>query len=789
MDELMLNLTCDAVPEGAEAICLRGREAISEVYRLELGLRTTSGFDAEAALRAAITLEIETDDEPYPIRGMIAEVELVHQWEGNHYYRITIVPRLWMLSLTLHSRIYTDNTILEIIEAVLQDGGLSGDDYSIHTTASYEPMEHVCQYKESNLDFISRWMEKEGLYYFFDHDGASEKLIITDDKDLHQGRTVGGVGYRPHETNAPGVFNVLSAKHSALPATMRMTDYNYLTPSVSLSGQNPITPSGSGDITLFGDNAQSSAVIDRYTQVRSQEIAARQQVVRGSGRLFRMRPNYQFKLEEHPNASYVDKDYLVVSVEHVAIDAPPEVAAIFGLPATGPNGYRVDVTAIPTALQYRAPRLHAWPRVDGYEHAVVCGPDASDYAQIDDHGRYRCRVHFDESDLVDGSATTWVRMMQPHAGGVEGMHFPLRKGTEVVLFFLSGDPDRPMIAGAVPNPETPSPVTQANSTTNVIQTGARNRIELEDNAGQEQIHISTPYSNTEISLGFPRYGHEVVIKTDHNTLFDFGVNYDLRVGNDWDADVTNNVTLDVESGFYEITVHTGHLKQDIKTDIDIISHDGDITIDARSFNVDIHAQTDITNVAHVSFDTKAETGYVKIDAVAGPTDLLGENDVSVKSRSGNVVIDSESATVDVDAAVDIDLHAGNMVNITSDGETNQTSNGPWYNYSVGEYVKFKNSSGITFGLSETVNISAGIKLSASLSAEASATASLKASIAYAVAISSTYGASLSIKNGISISAVAGLAKLDTLGAKLCFTPAIINNAVARLESGGAHVIT
>ena len=113
------------------------------------------------------------------------------------------------------------------------------------------------------------------------------------------------------------------------------------------------------------------------------------------------------------------------------------------------------------------------------------------------------RFAFDESALGDGKASTRVRMMQPHGGGVEGWHFPLRKGTEVLFTFLGGDPDRPVIAGVVPNALTPSPVTAGNHTKNVIQTGGRNRLELEDKAGQERITLSTPHSNTYLRMGAP----------------------------------------------------------------------------------------------------------------------------------------------------------------------------------------------------------------------------------------------------------------------------------------------
>src|SRR5512132_2931841 len=121
-------------------------------------------------------------------------------------------------------------------------------------------------------------------------------------------------------------------------------------------------------------------------------------------------------------------------------------------------------------------------------------------------------------------------MLQPHGGDIEGWHFPLRKGTEVIFTFLGGDPDRPVIAGVVPNLHTPSPVTRANHTTNVIQTGGRNRFELEDRAGHERITLKTPYANTMLRMGAPNDTHNFIFRTDGSGVIHTGTDLDVNVG-------------------------------------------------------------------------------------------------------------------------------------------------------------------------------------------------------------------------------------------------------------------
>jgi type VI secretion system secreted protein VgrG len=146
------------------------------------------------------------------------------------------------------------------------------------------------------------------------------------------------------------------------------------------------------------------------------------------------------------------------------------------------------------------------------------------------------KFKFDESALQGGQASTWVRMMQPHGGDVEGFHFPLRKDTEVVIGFLDGDVDRPVIFGSVPNAVKPSPVTQSNATRNVVQTGGRNRLEFEDQSGSQWVHLSTPASSTHLFLGAT--GSE----GDHNFVLETQGTGHLHTGGSWDVDVGGALT-------------------------------------------------------------------------------------------------------------------------------------------------------------------------------------------------------------------------------------------------------
>jgi type VI secretion system secreted protein VgrG len=192
--------------------------------------------------------------------------------------------------------------------------------------------------------------------------------------------------------------------------------------------------------------------------------------------------------------------------------------------------YSIRVEGIPETVQYRPARLTPVPRIYGTEMGTVDGEQHSPYAQIDSHGRYKVQFYFDENDPRNGKASTWVRMLQPHGGPNEGFHFPLRKDTEVLLVFLGGDPDRPVIAGVVPNAHTPSPVTVDNATHNVILTGGGSRIEIEDNDGGQYIKMTTPPESTLLHMGAQDgSGNNVHLSSMGHGLVELGGNSVIRI--------------------------------------------------------------------------------------------------------------------------------------------------------------------------------------------------------------------------------------------------------------------
>ncbi|MEQ9322798.1 MAG: type VI secretion system tip protein TssI/VgrG [Polyangiaceae bacterium] len=460
------------------------------------------------------------------------------------------MPNVWVLTLSHFCRVFVDRTVPEIIETILEDSGLSDADYELRLQESYAPHFHTCQYKESRWAFLSRLMEREGLYYFFEHGEAGEKLVVTDHRSFHQPLRQSGVRYVPlsggDDAMSAEALRLFTSRSRALPRAVKLRDFDYLKPGLDVSDEQSVWDEASAMQVHLGEHDFRTPDAGKpKARALAEALKARELTYQGRGRAFGLRAGYRFSLEEHP-LDGMNREYLAVGLRHQGVQAADSELVRELLGITAGEDYRVEVDAIDAAVQWRSPKRTPVPRISSVERAFVDGPADSEYAQIDEHGRYKVKLHFDidDSDLWDGEASTWIRMLQPHGGSTEGFHFPLRKQTEVLILFLGGDPDRPVIAGAVPNATQPSPVTSKNHTQNVLQTGGASRIEIEDQDGKRYVDISTPPQNTFIHLGIPHdeHTHTIVFNTEGNQLVNIGGNRDIEVGGPQNEHVVGDVT-------------------------------------------------------------------------------------------------------------------------------------------------------------------------------------------------------------------------------------------------------
>jgi type VI secretion system VgrG family protein len=486
----------------------KGTEGISRLYEFDITLASDDPeIDLKGVLQNPAILTTKGSDQDLPIHGILGQFEQLHEVKGHYFYRALLVPRLWQADLYHENQLFLDKTIPNIIEEILKQAGLTTQDYELKLTNKYPQWEYICQYRETDFDFISRWMEREGIYFFFQQGEDSEKLIITDSSTAHEDiRGDATIPFTPPSGIVPekeAIFTFL-CRQKRLPNKVILKDYNYRKPSLDLKAEAEVDASGRGDVYFYGEHFKTPEEGNGLAKIRAEEIKCRENVYHGESTAPNLCPGFFYELEDHYRQSYNQK-YLIVEVEHEGHQTGSLWAGVKKKSAKGEKKltYANNFTAIQSDVQFRPERKTPKSRFYGTMNATIDAAGIGEYAELDELGRYKVKLPFDQSDMEGGKASRRVRMSQPYAGSEHGMHFPLHKGTEVLLTFVDGDPDRPVIAGAVPNPETASPVTSANQSESVIQTGGYNKIRFEDLLGSERIIMETPAANSWIRLGTP----------------------------------------------------------------------------------------------------------------------------------------------------------------------------------------------------------------------------------------------------------------------------------------------
>jgi type VI secretion system secreted protein VgrG len=416
-DAPLFKIDCKAIPSSARVVSLQGSEAMSRPYAFEVRLQMEKPLSAKPFLemkevvdeQATLTFFDLEERERGKIHGRVAAIELLEGLQDDLLYRAVLVPKLASLGRNRRSCVYVRKTFPEILHEVLDklNGWKEGEDYELALQGGYDsPLDQVCQYKESDLHFLTRLMEGEGVYYFFDQGKEREKVVIADHKQRHTTlakRKDGTPGpapklYEPRSPTDRGLeesFWAFRERHTG-GAGVAVKGYDYLNP---LSAVESEAAGDDGPTLSFPDeNVKTSKQAKRLAMIRKEEVEARRVEYRGEGPVYGLRPGYLITVIGFPGDSR-KAEVLVTEVIHHGL-----------LGGEARTGYRAEVAGIPAEVQYRPERRTPRPRIEGVERAVVDGPYNEEYAQIDKDGRYLVKIAFDESGLKDGRASMWVRM-------------------------------------------------------------------------------------------------------------------------------------------------------------------------------------------------------------------------------------------------------------------------------------------------------------------------------------------------------------------------------------------
>ena len=543
--------TAGLPPDSVRVSEFSGVEEVSRPFRFVVQLTSKDGelnLDAVIGKPATLVL-LRHDGEPSPVHGLIADFRQRAYTSGSYAYEATLVPRLWLLSLNHQSRVFQNVTVEAIVSEVLKQAGFGTRDYRFSLRASLPTREYCVQYRETDLNFIQRLLEHEGIYYFFEHPASGgEVVVFTDDRaespDIDGQRALEfhpGAGLVT--ADEADFVREFTAQRQLVPGTVVLKDYNYRTPETHLLANATL-----GDAPMpgtyydYGAHFKDMKDGERLARVRTEEFDARRRLFHGEGTCPALRAGHVFALTKHFRHDF-NADYLVTRVEH---EGSQGRAFGIGLDTQTRPVYQSRFTSILAATQMRPARETAIPRLSGIITARL-ETGGGDYAYIDDQGRYRVKLPFDLSDASNGTASRAIRMAQPYSGPNYGMHFPNRADTEMVLACVDGDVDRPMGLSTIPNPSNTSPSVAANKAQCVIRSAGQNELTLDDTIGGENIllHGTKDWTVSIINDTNSTIGNNETHGVKVNQSTTVGSDQSLQVGSNRTKSVAINETATI----------------------------------------------------------------------------------------------------------------------------------------------------------------------------------------------------------------------------------------------------
>jgi type VI secretion system secreted protein VgrG len=523
-----------------------GEEELSRLFSYELKmLSPRADIAAKEIVGKGVTWSVQVGDrEPRYFHG------LVSRWfvgpkpaRGLRYYRAEVVPWLWLLTRTADCRAFQNKTAPEIVEQILKEMGFTDLENSLRET--YAKREYCVQYRETDFSFVSRLLEQEGIWYYFRHEQGKHTLVLADQKSAYQDGPEKVVGFRDGP-DYRGCLTGWEHRYEFRSGKWAETDYNFETPRTSLvtASTTVVDLPGNAKFEVFdypGDYPDKEKGVVR-TNVRMQEEEAEQDVVAGTSTCTTLSPGYRFQVGGGEGGdAEAGKAFVVTSIKHSATD--------HSYLSTGPSGtdYTNSFSCIPDSVPFRPARKTRRPVVEGTQTAVVVGPPGEEI-YTDKYGRIKVQFHWDRQGKYDHNSSCWIRVATSWGGKGWGFLQIPRIGQEVVVDFLEGNPDRPLVIGSVYNAEQmpakglPAAMRISGLKTNSTPGGGgANELTFDDTKGKEMVHLHAQKDMTG--------------KVEHDHTHEVGNNRSVTIDVDDTLHVLHDRTVTVDHDHKETVGH------------------------------------------------------------------------------------------------------------------------------------------------------------------------------------------------------------------------------------------
>ena len=607
-----------------------GSESLSQPFEFQVDLVCDDpNLDLEAPIgqAACLTLRGRTFDggryQRY-VHGVIERFVQIGAGIRQSRYQATLVPTIKQLAFTRNSRIFQKLSSPDVTKQVLSEDKIPSDWVSQLLHGSYGPRDYCVQYQESDLNLIQRLWEEDGIFYFFEHERDKDKLVLGDGGHAFSTLPVYEelrLRDKPH-LHEECLFE-FRAESAMRPGGTVLRDFKFKQPALEMEATAQASKFADFKMYYFPGEYVDPQLGKQIAQLRLEELQCQKSFYVGTSSVRAMLPGHKFTLCGHRRDD-CNQEYLIISVEHRGTQP-----LALGEEGNGKQeaAYQNRLTCIPTQVPFRPARVTPRPTISGVQTAVVVGPPGEEI-HCDDHGRIKVKFHWDRSAGRDDNSSCWIRVSQPWGGAGQGGMFIPRVGQEVVVQFLEGDPDRPLIVGRVYNGENPVPhglpAAKNISTIRSASTpggGGFNEIKFDDSKGKEEVFVHAQFDMNEVVEN----NHSTHVLVDQRNTVD---------GNQTET-IKKHQTLTVTEGDQQITVQTG------KRDTTIQQNDTLTVHGSQKVQVDHHRQ-----------HTVLQSETIKVGASQSTT-VMGTHTVNV----------ALAATENIGLAKALSIGAGYAVNI------------------------------------------------------------------------------------------------------------------------------
>jgi type VI secretion system secreted protein VgrG len=630
-------------PLGPDKFILKsfqGEEQISGLfhYRLELLSQDDSvDFSQIVGKKITITTQLPGGSDQQYLNGVVGRFCQSGKSSRFTTYFADVYPWLWLLTMNSDHRIFQNKSVPDIVKKVFSDLGFT--DFKDSLTKTYNPREFCVQYGETHFNFVSRLMESEGIFYFFDHSSSTHTLVLADDSSAY----LSMAGLDTVQASASGrswetadAMLECHLEQQVVVGQYKSDDYNFETPSTDLLA----TASGadtSRSIYEFPGEYSSAGDGETVTSLRLDAMQAPGKILKGSSTCRAFRAGAKFTLANHYRSD-VNAAYVLTSVTQTADQ----------------EQYSNSFAAFPVATVFHPPRVTPKPKVYGSQTALVVGKSGEEI-WTDQYGRIKVKFYWDQSSPQDETSSCWIRVMQGWAGKAWGSIFVPRIGQEVVVSFMEGNPDRPLVTGCVYNAQQTTPYTlpdeQTKSTikTNSSKGGSGfNELRFEDKAGSEEIFMQAQ-------------------KDMNVTVLN---NLTTTVTNARSTTVSKkDDTLVVDQGNRSISVNTGNETHSVKGKRDLTITGNESHTNSADFTQNVSGNFTLKVSGNISIQASGSVSIqsgTSLDVQAG-TALTNKSGTSLTNQSGTSLTNKAGTSMDNEANVSITSKANASHSVESSG--------------------------------------------------------------------------------------------------------------------------